>query len=119
MGNRRDCRRKVGNCPARLIVPDNLVERSTRRVVWGRNVLNAFMTRLLERAVAEAARLTDTEQDAIAANILAEIDDEREWDRLFSATSDGQWDQLAAMARKGIEVGGSKSLEDLIGDPRG
>ncbi len=73
------------------------------------------MTKLLERAIAEASRLSDEEQDALAARILEEIDDEREWDRAFAATTDAQWDRLAAMARREIEAGGSKSLNDLIG----
>jgi hypothetical protein len=77
------------------------------------------MTKLLERAVAEAARRPDEEQDAIAARILAEIEDERAWDRAFAATTDEQWDRLAAMARSGIEAGGSKPLSELTGRPRG
>ena len=72
------------------------------------------MTELLERAVAEAASLSEAEQDAIAARILAEIEDEREWDRRFAATTDEQWDKLAAMARRQIEAGGSVPLDELI-----
>jgi hypothetical protein len=77
------------------------------------------MTKLLERAVAEAARLPDEAQDALAARILAEIADEREWDRAFMATTDEQWDRLAGLARREIASGGSKPLNDLIDRPRG
>ena len=72
------------------------------------------MTSLLERAFAEAASLSEADQDAIAARILAEIEDEREWDRRFDATTDEQWDKLAAMARREIEADGSASLDELI-----
>lgn len=63
------------------------------------------MTKLLERAVAEASRLPEETQDALAARILGEIEDERVWDRAFAGTTDEQWDRLAAMARRGIEAG--------------
>ena len=72
------------------------------------------MTKLLERAFAEAASLPEAEQDAIAARILAEIADEREWSRAFAATTDEQWDKLAAMARREVQDEGSTSLDELI-----
>lgn len=72
------------------------------------------MTKLLERAFKTAAALPEPEQDALAARILAEIEDEQEWNRRFAATTDAQWDALAAMARRGIAEEGSASLEDLI-----
>ena len=72
------------------------------------------MTKLLERAMAVAAALPEEQQNAIAAHILAEIEDERQWERRFAETSDEQWDALAQMARASIEEGGSKSLDELI-----
>ncbi len=72
------------------------------------------MTELLERAFTEAASRPEEEQDAIAARILAEIEDERAWDRRFEATTDEQWDKLAAMARRDIGAEGSASLDDLV-----
>ena len=72
------------------------------------------MTKLLERAFSEAAALPEAEQDALAARILAEIEDERGWDRRFAATSDAQWDKMAAKARREIENEGSKALNDVI-----
>ena len=77
------------------------------------------MTKLLERAVAEASARPEAEQDALAARILAEIADERQWDRAFASTTDEQWDDLAAMARRDIAAGGSASLDDLVRDRRG
>lgn len=72
------------------------------------------MTELLERAVAEAASLSEAQQDAIAARILEEIRDEQAWDQRFAATTDEQWDKLAAMARREIEAEGSTPLDELI-----
>ena len=77
------------------------------------------MTKLLERAVAEASARPEAEQDALAARILAEIDDEREWDRAFAATTDEDWDNLAAMARRDIAAGGSSPLDEVIRGRRG
>jgi hypothetical protein len=37
------------------------------------------MSQLLDRAFAEPRRLPDAEQDAIAAMILEEIEDDRKW----------------------------------------
>ena len=58
------------------------------------------MTRLMEAAFAEAAKLPDEQQDALAAVILQEIDSERRWDELF-ARPESQ-DLLARLADKAI-----------------
>jgi hypothetical protein len=76
------------------------------------------MTKLLERAIAEAAALSDEEQDAIASRILAEIEDERGWEARFAATSDAQWDRIAEFARRSITTGRSTSLDDLVREHR-
>jgi hypothetical protein len=54
------------------------------------------MTQLLEQAIAELHKLPDSDQDAIAALILAEIDDERHWEVAFANSQE----QLAGMADK-------------------
>lgn len=72
------------------------------------------MTRLLEKAFEQAARLPAEEQDALAARILAEIEDEQRWADLFAATTDEQWDRLADMARRDAQAEGSASLDELI-----
>jgi hypothetical protein len=46
------------------------------------------MTQLLEKAFAEAAKLSQQEQDALAEWILAEIESERRWDELFAKSGD-------------------------------
>ena len=42
------------------------------------------MTQLLERAYAEVEQLAEPDQDAIAALILEELEDERRWQRSFA-----------------------------------
>jgi hypothetical protein len=42
------------------------------------------MGKLLERAIEEAHKLPEDEQEAIGAWLLAEIDSERRWDELFA-----------------------------------
>lgn len=42
------------------------------------------MGKLLERAIEEAQKLPESEQEAIGAWLLVEIDSERRWDELFS-----------------------------------
>ncbi len=42
------------------------------------------MGKLLERAIEEAHKLPDDQQEAIGAWLLAEIDSEKRWDELFS-----------------------------------
>jgi hypothetical protein len=53
------------------------------------------MNALLEKALAEVARLPEAEQEAIASLILDEIAAERGWDERFAKTED----QLGALVR--------------------
>jgi hypothetical protein len=69
------------------------------------------MNALLERALAEVARLPEAEQEAIAALILDEIAAERGWDERFAATQD-QLGDLVRSARAEVARG-----EVLSGDP--
>lgn len=62
------------------------------------------MSRLLEQAVEEARKLPDDAQDAIAAVILEEIEDDRRWDEAF-AKSPGKLAALLARAEEDIKAG--------------
>ena len=62
------------------------------------------MTQLLEHAIGEARKLTDAEQDALAALILEELDDDRRWDEAFINSQD-QLSKLAAKVRRDIAAG--------------
>ncbi len=56
------------------------------------------MTKLLEKAFAEAARLPTTEQDAVAALILEELASEHRWAEAFAKSQD----KLAALADEAL-----------------
>lgn len=72
------------------------------------------MTQLLERAIEEIQRLSTSEQDAIAAVILDELDDEKRWDEAFARSQD-QLGRLAAKVRADIRAGKVRDapVEDL------
>lgn len=70
------------------------------------------MTELLQRAIAEIQKLPADAQDAIAARILAELSDDKQWQDRFAATTDDQWQQIAAAARRDIDAGGVSTLDD-------
>ena len=59
------------------------------------------MTTMLEKAFAEASRLPDVEQDALARWLLEEIESERKWDNLF-AESEDELGRLALEALSGV-----------------
>ena len=46
------------------------------------------MTKILEEALAELSKLSETEQDAIGAWLLEELASEQGWENLFSESSD-------------------------------
>jgi hypothetical protein len=54
------------------------------------------MNKLLERAVAELARLPDDKQEAVASLIMEELAAERGWDERFAKSED----RLAELARR-------------------
>ena len=67
-----------------------------------------MMTSLLERAVSEIEKLPQDAQDAIAARLLADLADEQAWTARFAATTEAQWDSMAAMVRR--EIAARESL---------
>ena len=69
------------------------------------------MNTLLEKALAEVARLPEAEQEAIATLILNEIAAERGWDERFARTQD-QLGDLVRSARAEVARG-----DVLSGDP--
>lgn len=68
------------------------------------------MTEMLEKAVAKVKQLPAEQQDAIAALILEEIEDEARWDTTF-ARSLGLLEQLAAEAEEEDRKGLTKELD--------
>ena len=59
------------------------------------------MTQLLEKALTEVYKLSPEKQDAIAAIILEELEDEQRWDKAFAESQD----QLAQKVRADIKAG--------------
>ncbi|HYG62612.1 MAG TPA: hypothetical protein VEL74_08510 [Thermoanaerobaculia bacterium] len=72
------------------------------------------MTSLPQQAIAQIEKLPAADQDAVAARILADLEDEKAWAASFQATSADQWERLAAMARREIEAGDTVPLEDVF-----
>ena len=57
------------------------------------------MTKLLEKAFAEAVKLPKKEQDKLAKWLLAELESERRWNEAFARSGD----QLAELADKALQ----------------
>ena len=68
------------------------------------------MTELLERAITRLQTLSETEQDAIAAMILEEIEDDRRWNESFSRSPD-ILAKLAASAMVEYRAGKTQELD--------
>jgi hypothetical protein len=70
------------------------------------------MSNLLEEAFAEASKLPEDEQDALAAWLLEELKSERQWSKAF-ATSADLLAQLADEALAEHRAGKTDSLDVL------
>ena len=46
------------------------------------------MTKLLEKAFAQASRLSEVEQNALARWLLQELESDKRWDQLFAESED-------------------------------
>ena len=57
------------------------------------------MTKLLEQAFAQASRLSQAEQDALAAILLDELKSEKRWAETFAQSQD----KLAKLADEAVE----------------
>jgi len=67
------------------------------------------MTEMLDRAISEAEKLSEAEQDAIAALIFEKITDDQAWEDSFAQSQP----QLAAMAQAASEQIRSGRYRDL------
>ena len=72
------------------------------------------MTALLEQALAAIEKLPADAQDAIATRLLAEVADEHAWAERFEATTDAQWDRIAASVRQAIATEDLVPLDDVF-----
>jgi hypothetical protein len=69
------------------------------------------MGKLLERAIEEAHKLSEEEQEAIGAWLLAEIDSERRWDELFSRPPSKALKRMADEALEDLRAGRTQPLD--------
>ncbi|MBI3979956.1 MAG: hypothetical protein HY331_17415 [Chloroflexi bacterium] len=77
----------------------------------------ASFTQSFEQAIAEAATLPPEDQDALAALILAEIEDGRRWEELFAdGRSSIVLERLAAEALAEDRAGLTEPLEGLLAE---
>jgi hypothetical protein len=67
------------------------------------------MTPLLKKVLDEVYKLRPEEQDAIAAVILEELEDERQWQEAFAESQD-KLAQLARKVRADIKAGRVKDM---------
>ncbi|WP_199247429.1 hypothetical protein [[Phormidium] sp. ETS-05] len=72
------------------------------------------MTELLQQAIAQIQKLPPDQQDAIAARFLAELQDEQKWEASLAATTDDEWEQMAAMVRQEIAAGETVPLDEVF-----
>ncbi len=68
------------------------------------------MTQLLEQAIAELSHLSDEEQNAMAALILEELEDEQRWAATFRA-SEEPLKHIADKVRADIRAGRSREMD--------
>jgi len=71
------------------------------------------MTKLVEKAIERISKLPEAEQDAIASQILAELEDEAAWAEQFQAQS-GKVRRLAKEALAENDAGKAHPLDDLL-----
>jgi hypothetical protein len=67
-------------------------------------MMRGLMTQLLEEALARVTKLPKKQQDAIAAIILGELEDEERWSAAFAASQE-QLSKLARKVRRDIRAG--------------
>ncbi len=67
------------------------------------------MTPLLEKVISEISKLPPEEQDAVAAVILEELEDERQWQEAFAESQD-KLAHLAHKVRVDIKAGRIKKM---------
>ncbi len=71
------------------------------------------MTRILEAALVEVAKLSDEEQDTLAAMLLEEIKSEQRWSASFAA-SQHTLGLLADEALAELKAGKARALDESL-----
>ena len=68
------------------------------------------MGKILDKAIKEASKLPEQEQEAVGAWLLAELESERRWDELFARSQD-LLAKMAEEARKDYRAGRTEPLD--------
>jgi len=79
--------------------------------------VEAEMTELLEKALAEVSKLSGDEQDRIARLLLLELEDEAIWNKSFASSQD-LLSELADEALAEHAAGRSREIGDELELPR-
>ncbi len=72
------------------------------------------MTELLQQVIAQIEKLPLDRQDAIATQLITQLQDEQKWENSFESTTDEQWDRMAAMVRQEISTGETVPLSTVF-----
>lgn len=72
------------------------------------------MTELLQQAISLIEKLPAEQQNAIATQLLAELQDDQKWETRFAATTNDQWDRMAAMVRQEIASGETVTFDTVF-----
>ena len=72
------------------------------------------MTLLLDKAISEIKKLSNEEQDAIAAVVMAELASERQWERAFDSSAE----QLSSLANEALDEYRAGKTEPFESRPR-
>ena len=72
------------------------------------------MTELLQQAISLIEKLPAEQQNAIATQLLAQLQDDQKWETRFAATTDDQWDRMAAVVRQEIASGETVTLDTVF-----
>jgi hypothetical protein len=70
------------------------------------------MTKLLEKAFAEASKLPETEQNLLAERLLSELDSDRQWNEAFARSGD----LLSRLAEEALDEHRAGLTQDLDPD---
>jgi hypothetical protein len=60
------------------------------------------MNKLLQQAINQLEQLTPEQQEAIATRLLADLQDEINWDSRFANTTNEKWEKMAQMVKQEI-----------------
>lgn len=72
------------------------------------------MTKLLQQAITQIEQLTPEQQDAIAIRLLADLQDEINWDYRFANTTNEQWQKMAQMVQQEILNQEISPLDEIL-----